>query len=383
MKSIVDAMVRRGHEVTVICEFPNHPIGILDRKDRWRFFRSEKYESYRIIRAFVLTFATKNNIKRMLFYLSFSLSSFLAAICLRRHDVVFSSSPPIFHVFAAMVAAKVKRSKFVLDIRDIWPDTALVFEAVKSNSLLKWGGFLEKRLYGNAILIFTISKGLKSIIEKRGGSGKTFIAYNGSEDDMLAWNGNIGSFRDSQGWTGKVVVCYAGLIGLGQNLSSIVPEIAQIENEKILFVFIGDGPGKTALCKAVTERKLKNVEIKNLMPRSEVIPHVYSSDIMMVILRESLFFKSAIPSKFFDYMAAGKPIITNVDGELRDILEENKTGLYFSLKKKGEFAGVIKLLVDNPDLRFTMGINGKKLIERNYHRSKIAHKLAERIEEII
>jgi len=383
LKSFVDAMIKRGHEVTVICEFPNHPTGVLAPEDRWRFFRIERQGTLRIIRSFVMTFKRKNNIKRMLFYLSFSFSSSLVAIFLKKHDVVMASSPPIFHVFAAMIVAKVKGSKFVLDIRDIWPDTALEFEAIKSNSLLTWGGYLERKLYKNARLIFAVSKGITSIIEKRGGNGKTFVAYNGSENDMLLWDGNIKAFRESQGWTNKIIVCYAGLIGLGQNLTSIIPEIERIENEDIKFVFIGDGPGKEALCKDVKERNLKNVEIRKLMPRSEVVPHIYSSDIMMVVLRESSFFKSAIPSKFFDYMAAGKPVITNVDGELRDILKENNAGLYFSLREKGAFGEVIKILKDNSDLRIKMGENGKKLIERNFLRSKLAGELVEKIEESV
>ena len=383
LRSFVDAMVRRGHKVTVICEFPNHPTGILHRGDRWKLFRSEKHDSYRIIRTFVLTFARKNNIKRMLFYLSFSLSSFLAAVCLRKHDIVFSSSPPIFHVFAAMIAARLKGSQFVLDIRDIWPDTALEVEAIRSGRLLKWGGFLERSLYKNARTIFTVSKGLKNTVESRGGAGKTSTIYNGSEKDILEWRGDIDGLRKSQGWTGNIVVCYAGLMGLGQNLTDILPEIGRIEDNNVKFVFIGDGPGKISLRKEAAGKNLKNVEIRDLMPRLDVIPFIHSSDIMMVILRESEFFRSAIPSKFFDYMAAGKPIVTNVDGELREILEENNAGLYFSLKKKGSFARTIDKLKSNPQLRSLMGANGKRIVEEKFLRSKLGDNQVEIMERSV
>ena len=383
LRSIVDAMVRRGHEVTVICEFPNHPTGILDRKYRRRLFKSEKNDSYRIIRTFVLTFARKNNIKRMLFYLSFSLSSFLAAVCLRKHDIVFSSSPPIFHVFAAMIVAKLKGSRFVLDIRDIWPDTALVIKAVKSKRLLKCGGYLEKMLYKNAGTILTISKGLKDTVESRGGTGKTSVIYNGSEKDILDWRGDIEAFRKSQGWTGSIVVCYAGLIGLGQNLVDILPEIDRIEDNNIKFIFIGDGPGKMDLRKDAAKKNLKNLEIMDLMPRPKVIPYIHSSDIMMVILRESEFFKSAIPSKVFDYMAAGKPVVTNVDGELREILTANNAGLYFSLKDIGSFSRVITKLKNDPQLRSEMGANGKRMVREKFLRSKLTDRLVEIMENSV
>ncbi|UCE64977.1 MAG: glycosyltransferase family 4 protein [Candidatus Zixiibacteriota bacterium] len=383
LRSIVDAMVRRGHEVTVICEFPNHPTGILDRKDRWRLFRSEKNDSYRIIRTFVLTFARKNNIRRMLFYLSFSLSSFLAAVFLRKHDIVFSSSPPIFHVFAAMIAAMLKGSRFVLDIRDIWPEVALGIKAVSNSRLLKWGGYLERKLYKNAKLISATSMGQKKTIEERGGAGKTIVSYNGSDEDVLNWRGEVTDLRRSLGWENKIVVCYAGLIGLAQNLTSLLPEITQIDEDDIKFVFIGNGPGEDALKHAVDEIELKNAEFLHMMPRSDVIPFIYASDIMMVILHESEFFKITIPSKVFDYMAAGKPVVSNVDGELREIITSNNAGLYFSLRDKGSLGRVIKKLKNDAQLRSEMGDNGRRMVREKFLRSKLTDKLVEIMENSV
>ncbi len=383
LKSFVDAMIKRGHEVTVICEFPNHPTGVLAPKDRWRLFRVEDHGTHKIVRTFVLTFNQKNNIKRMLFYLSFSASSFIAALFIKRHDMVFASSPPIFHVFTAMIVAVLKKSKFILDIRDIWPDSALVLKAVTNKKLLGWGEFLERKLYNNATIIFTVSRGIKKTIEQRGGAGKTIVAYNGTEEDMLNWQGDIAQFRKLYGWENKIVVCYAGLMGLGQNLTDIVSEIAQVRESRIEFVFIGGGPGKDVFQNHVKEMKLNNIIFKELMSRSEVIPFIYASDIMIVILRELALFKSAIPSKLFDYMAAGKPIITNVDGELREIVIDNNAGLYFSLNEKGSFSDAVQKLKDNPELRNTMGSNGKRLVSEKFMRSKLTGRAIEYIENSV
>jgi glycosyltransferase involved in cell wall biosynthesis len=383
LQSFVEALQRRGHEVDVICEFPNHPTGDLAPGDRRRLFRVERHDSGRIIRTFVLAFRRKNNFNRMLFYLSFAISSFLAALFLKKHDVVFASSPPIFYTFAAMMAARLKGSKFVLDIRDIWPDGALEVEAVTSGRLLKWGGYLEKKIYKNAALIFAVSKGVKNTIESRGGTGKTHIVYNGSQEDILNWRGDIESFRKSRGWEDKFIVCYAGLMGLSQNLVEMIPEIREFNNPDINFVFIGDGPGKSLLEKKADSENLNNVKFIDLMPRAEVIPYIYSSDAMMVILRETVFFKSAIPSKLFDYMAAGKPVITNVDGELREILTENKAGLFFSLKEGGSFATAVRTLKENPELSREMGKNGKKAVREDFLRSRLAAEMIKRIEVLV
>ncbi len=368
LEAFVQAMINRGHEVTVICEFPNHPTGRLSPDDRWRLFRVENEDTHKIIRTFVLTFTKKNNIKRMLFYLSFALSSFLVGMFLKRRDIVFASSPPIFHVYAAMLVAIMKRSKFVLDVRDIWPDAAQEFKAVSDNRLLRLGGYIERKLYRKAHLIFTVSRGLRTKISKRGGHAKVKVIYNGSNLDMLQWKGNIESIRNSFGWSEKLIVCYAGLIGLGQDLISLLPEIAELPSGKIHFVFIGDGPGKEPFDREAKRLRIQNISIMDLLPRNQVIPYTHAVDIMMVVLRESKFFRSAIPSKFFDCLAAGKPVVTNVDGELRELMEDSNSGLYFTLNEKGSFAGAIELLAGNPQLRDTMGKNGKELVADQFIR---------------
>lgn len=382
LQAFVNAMLERGHEVTVICEFPNYPSGRLAPEDRWRLFRIEKQGSLKIIRTFVLTFARKNNIKRMLFYLSFALSSFVAALFLRRRDVILASSPPTFHVYTAMIVAKMRKSRFIVDIRDLLADAARETEAVSSKQLIRLGESLERKLYSVSHLILTISEGMRQKIEARGGAGKCRVIYNGSSDDILNWNGDVGHFRRSLGWHDKVVFAYAGIMGLPQNLTGLLGEIKKICDERILFVFIGGGAGKATMQKEAGILNINNVSFFEHMPRSEVIPYVCSADVMMVVLRELELFKSAIPSKFFDYMAAGKPVISNVDGELRNIMERSKTGLYFSLKREGSFAEAIRKLAQNPEMRLTMGSNGKKLVERSFLRKNLCVQAVQEIESL-
>ncbi|MCP4580340.1 MAG: glycosyltransferase family 4 protein [candidate division Zixibacteria bacterium] len=381
--AFVDAMHKRGHQVTVICEFPNYPDGKLQPGDKWRLFRVENKGNHRIIRTFVLTFAKKNNIKRMIFYLSFAFSSFITALFLKRHDIIFTSSPPIFHAFTAMLAAKIKKSNYVLDIRDVWPESALEVEAVSNPRLLRWGGYVEQKIYHSAVLIITTTKGFKNHIESLGGDGKTAICYNGSIEEILNWTGDVTSLRKSKGWSKKILVTYAGLIGLGQNLIDVLPEVKNITNDELLFVFIGDGPQKNEFLEKIEELKLSNVLVFNMMPLQDVISFLYSSDILLITLRESEYFKTVIPSKFFDSMAAGKPIVSNVNGELREIMEEYNTGIYFSFADKGSFGKAITALYNDQARRNQMGNNGKKVVESKYLRSKLAAEAIKRVEKSV
>jgi glycosyltransferase involved in cell wall biosynthesis len=115
-------------------------------------------------------------------------------------------------------------------------------------------------------------------------------------------------------------------------------------------------------------------------PRSKVVEYTHAADIMLVILRESDFFMSAIPSKFFDGMAAGKPVVSNVDGELREIMERNNAGLYFSLREKGSFRKAIQSLGADSGLRQRMGENGRSLTRERFLRSEISREAIKEVE---
>ena len=383
LESFARGMADRGHDVTVICEFPNHPAGKLRPKDKWRLFRWEKHDNYKILRTAVLAFEKKNNIKRMLFYLSFAFTSFIGGLLVRRADVVFTSSPPIFHAYTAMLAARIRGSHFVLDIRDLWPDSALEIEAVSNKFFLKLGSFIEKQIYNHASLIFAVSKGIKEKIEQRGGQDKTHVAYNGSFEKILNWSGENAQVRSQPGWSDKTVVLYAGLMGLGQGLTNLIPEIQSMPNSNLSFIFIGEGVEKNLLDDKIKELKIENMRLVDSMPLDDVIPYMYAADFLFVILRDKELFKSAIPSKFFDCMAVGKPILSNVDGELREIMEKNSTGLYFSLKEPGSLKKAIETLINSPDKRIEMGENGKKLVASRFLRSKITAEAVKLIEDQI
>ena len=382
MQAFVDAMVRRGHDVTVICEFPNYPSGILRKQDKWKLFSVEDKGSYRIIRTFVLTFARKNNIKRLLYYMSFALSSAIASLLVERPDVIFSSSPPIFHVIGAMFAAWLQRSKLVLDIRDLWPDAVVEIDAMSKGRFIRWASWMENKLYRDSSMIFATNQGAKNKIEQRGGQGKTQVIYNGSYESILNWTGDVDSVRKKNNWENKVVILYAGIIGLAQDINSLLPLMKRFD-DKVIFQIIGNGPQKADIVNSIQKLSLKNIEVKDTVPLAELIPHLYSADLLLVVLKESNLFETTIPSKFFDYMATGKPIITNVGGEVRQIMEEYNTGIYFSVSKENSFEQAVNTLVNNPDLRQKMGENGKNLVRNRYLRSNLSDLAVKEIEKFL
>lgn len=380
MPSFARALARKGHYVTIICEFPNHPTGVLAKGDKWRLFKKEESDRLKIIRTFVIPFKNKSFIKRLIFYSSFAVSSFIAGMLVKRHDIILSVTPPNFSVYSAMLLSLLKRSGFALDVHDMLTEEARELGFVKNRYLLKITGFMDKLTYKRASLIFTVSDGLKEIICEKFGPGNTHVIYNGSDEEMTNWQGDIQTIRSSMGWDDKIIVAYTGNIGLAQDIARIIAEISYVADDRLHFVFIGDGPCRKEVVETSRRMKINNITFIGQLSRSEVIPLTHASDIVLITLKEIDFFKTAIPTKFFDGMAAGKPVVTNVDGEVRMIIDKYKSGLYFTTSDKGSFARVIGKLAQDANLRKTMGENGKTAIKERFLRKDLSRKVVDLLE---
>lgn len=382
MVSFIDAMKRKGYQINIICGFPNYPGGVLSNKDKGKLYRIEHIQDVTIIRTYVFCSPHYGALNRIINQISFAISSFIAGLILPKHDVVVSSVPPLFHAFGAMIISKIKRSKFVLDIRDLWCDSAKALNALKDPRMLKILYSIESKLIKHSDFIFTVSKGMEKTIKDRGGAGRINIIYNGASDDILLWKNEANSIRQKYGWESKFIICYAGIIGIGQKLNNLIELIPDLELKNTIFLIIGEGMEKDPLKSKVQLMGLNNVIVMDKMYRSEVIPYIYASDLMMVLLDEIDLFRCTIPSKVFDYMAAGKPVITNVNGELKEIIEHNNTGIYFTFKDKNMLFKSLNKLYSDKQLREQMGNNGKLLVFKQFRRAELADKAIELIETL-
>ena len=382
LKSLVDALVNRGHDVTVICEFSNHPNGVLAKEDKWKVYMVEDKGNHRIIRTFVIPFKKKNIITRLIFYSSFAISSFIAGLIVKKHDIVLSSSPPPFHVYLALLLSKIKRSKFVYDVRDLLTRAAQEMNVVNNGMILNLTKKIDACLYKNANILITVTQGFKKVISNEVNREKIFVIQNGSDIDMMNWDGNVENIRNKMGWENKIVVTFAGNIGVPQAIPKLIKEISTIEDDRLQFVLIGDGPLKDYVTRIANNSNLSNILLLGQIPRSEVIPLTHASDIMLISLEELEVFKITIPSKFYDSMAAGKPVLSNVDGELKNIMEKHKTGLHFSFNNSGSFKKSLMKLVDDERLRIEYGANGKSIVKERFLRNKLGDKFVDIIEKV-
>ena len=155
-------LAQKGHKVTVIAEFPNHPKGIIPEEYKGKWFERDFMEGFEVIRVWVKASPVKNFKSRMLFYTSYMLSSILAASFLAKgkYDVVFATSPPLFVGFSGYIVGVIKRCLFVLDIRDLWPALAVAVGELSNSKVIRLAEILEKFLYQKANIITTVTKSI-------------------------------------------------------------------------------------------------------------------------------------------------------------------------------------------------------------------------------
>jgi glycosyltransferase involved in cell wall biosynthesis len=379
--SFARGFARKGHDITVLCEFPCYPSGNLPPEYRFKIYKRDKYENFNIVRAFVIPTTRFGIISRLLNYASFLVSSFIIGLFLKRPDVIIASSPPPTVGLSAAALSFLKMVPLVGDIRDLWPEYAIAIGELKSKLGIISGRVTERIFYNRCFAFITISQGLKDYLEKKTTNKKVLIVMNGSSIPEMQ---EYSSLRAECFQKPAIHVCYAGVVGLLQPIQDIV-DAAQITmgDESISYSVIGDGVKREGLENQLLSKNLSNIDFTGALPFNKTLDRLLQSDVAVVPLLDIEHFKSALPSKFFDYMALGLPIILGVDGEARKILEEFKTGIYYRPGCPEDLVAKIRWLQTNPDQARAMGDSGRKLVVDLFSRSVLAERMERIVSELI
>jgi glycosyltransferase involved in cell wall biosynthesis len=379
--SFARGLAARGHHVTVLCEFPCYPSGILPRQYRFKLFKREQFENFKIVRSFIIPTTRFGIISRLLNYASYLISSFLVGLFLTRPQVIIASSPPPTVGLSAAAISFLKMVPLIGDIRDLWPEYAIAIGELKSPIGILSGRITERVFYRRCFAFITISEGLKEYLHNKTKIKKIFIVMNGSSiPDMPSFASRQADCFSRPG----VSVCYAGVVGLLQPIQDIIDAAQMTGNDpSIEYTIIGDGVKRESLENQLLSKNLTNITFTGALPLTETLDLLLRSDVAVVPLLNIEHFKSALPSKFFDYMALGLPIILGVDGEARKILEAYSTGVYYEPGNPEDLIAKIRWLQANPDRARAMGAAGRKLVYDRFSRSELADKMEQIVTELI
>lgn len=299
-----------------------------------------------------------------------------------RFDVVWASSPPLFTGIAGYLIAKIKRAKFCLDIRDIWPESAVVAGQISENGILfKGAKIVEKALYLLADKITCVANPMADYISGMAQGRRPVVIYNSIPENMLGSEPEVVTRPPS-----SINILYIGNMGYCQNLSLVI-ESAKILQSKsvtnIRFTLVGNGIERPMLEKLVKEYALENVEIMGIVAKSEAINLIKTSEALMLHLKDDGTMDKTIPSKVFDYMAGGKPVLYGLKGEAAEILGENGGNLYFDPADPEQLANQATKLKENYLEYSQKAMQNRAMVKERFLRERMADKLLKTFRDLL
>jgi len=366
------AFVQNGHRVTVITS----PVSYLTGKStggkvKWKT-RETPLPGLEILRVYTYAALHRSFFHRLLGFISFMFSSFFVGLGIKNVNVVWGTSPPIFQGWTAWLLARLKRVRFVFEVRDLWPAFAIAMQVLRNPVIISASNWLERFLYKHADQLVVNSPGFIAHVTARGGRN-VLLVPNGVDPAMFDPHDDGSSFRKNHDLTGKFVVLYAGAHGVSNDLE-VVLSAARLTTSKpeIIYTMVGDGKEKQNLMRLADQWGLKNVRFLPSVAKEDMKLVLAAADACIAILKPVELYKTTYPNKVFDYMAAARPVLCAIDGVIRDVIETAHAGLFVSPGDPAALAeSVLTLFNDRPAAR-TMGKNGYEYVVKHFDRLTIA-----------
>ena len=363
-----------GHEVSVLTCVPNHPAGKVYPGYRNRLWQAEMIGGVRVQRMWTLIAANRGVVWRSANYFSYMVMAVISAPFLSRTDVVISTSPQFFCGLAGYFVSRLKRAPWILEIRDLWPESIVTVGAMKPSRATRFLEWLEGFAYRKADRIVSVTDSfVERIAEKCGDPGKIVVVKNGVDLDFYRPTQDDVGLARQFGIDGQFVAAYVGTHGMAHGLGTILRAAERLQHRKdIVFVMVGDGAERERLLLEKEQLGLDNVLILGQLPKDQM-PRVWSmTDVSLVLLRNQPLFESVLPSKVFEAMGAAKPIILGVRGESQRLVEASEGGLCIEPENAEQLAAAVTALADDRSRRLAMGLAGRHYVEQHFDRRKLA-----------
>lgn len=362
-------LAAHGHRVTIITSPVSYLSGESSLTGHFLWKKEQWAENIEIRYCWTSSGMHKGFVPRLLAFFSFMFSSFFCALNVKGVDLVWGTSPNLFQGWTAWLSARMKRKKFLLEIRDLWPEFAIAMGALRNPLLIRMSQWLEKFLYVHADRIIVNSPGFIPYI--RDICGKTpDLVPNGADAEMF--EGSDGrDFREQHQLGDDFVVMYSGAHGPANDLETVLNAADLLrEHNDIRFVFVGSGKDKPRLEALTKEKKLENVLFIPPVPKDHIAAVMRAESAGLAVLKNLDMFKTTYPNKVFDIMACGDPVICQIDGVIREVVEENQAGLFVEPGNAQALADAVLKLAGDPDGCRKMGENGHKAIKEKFSRDQ-------------
>jgi colanic acid biosynthesis glycosyl transferase WcaI len=364
VQAFAEGLAARDHRVSVICEVPSHPRGVIAEGYR---SRGETRQLNGVDVRYVWTRARpeKTTANRLLFYGTFAASAVAAGIRAERPDVVLVSSPPLPAASAARLIARRHRVPWVFDVRDLWPEAAVVLGELRGAAPIRAAERLERSLYRGARRIVTVTEPFRRHIAAHlDDPGKLEVIPNGTTSLWL----EAGRREPDRAGAGlpkdEFVWAYGGNLGIAQGLESAI-EAASLLGEGYRLLVIGEGPRRDVLRALAEDRPNAGVEFRPLMEPADAAATLRACDALLVPLAARPELAKFVPSKLFDSCALARPVILAAEGEPRRLAGESDAALEVPPEDPEALAAAVRRLREDPELARGLSDRGREFAEAN------------------
>jgi glycosyltransferase involved in cell wall biosynthesis len=339
-------------------------------------FCREKTSGVNVVRTWLLPYPNRKPYERMLNYSSFCASAAVAGSFLERPDAVIATSPQLLVGLSGWWVARLKRAPFILEIRDLWPESLAAVGAGDSNSALhrvvgRIAGFLYRR--ADHIVVVTPAFREHLVRKWQVPEEKISVVQNGVETALFSPRDGQEVRRIIQA-EGKFVVSYIGTLGMAHGLETLIEAAEKLQqtSPNVLFLLLGEGADRERILTLAASKGLTNLRFVPQQAREKIPDYIAASDVCLVLLKKSAVFETVIPTKMLEFMSCGRPAILGVNGQARQLLEQARGGIYVEPENPLALIEAIQKCQREDFLRSSMGRNGREYIVRNLSRESTA-----------
>lgn len=366
--------VSNGVDVTVITCAPNFPQGKVYEGYKNKLFSTEEVDGIKVVRVWSYITSNEGFLKRTLDYISFAKTSFFAGLFIKT-DIIVATSPQFFVALSGRWLSFFKRKPWVMEVRDLWPESIKTVGAMKEGFLFRYLEKLELSLYRSARKVITVTDSFKLNLVERGiDKSKISVVKNGANLELYDSSKRDDLLKKELNLKDKFVLGYIGTHGLAHKLDFIINCAQDVDDEQVHFLFVGSGATKKSIEQQAEKQKLQNVSFIDPIEKKDVWRYISILDAMIVPLKRSELFKTVIPSKIFETSAMEVPILLGVDGEARSIIDHYHAGLFFEPENKESFLNALNQI--KSDKKFMIDLKaGCKRLAKDFDRKKLAAKM--------
>ncbi|MBQ2368252.1 MAG: glycosyltransferase family 4 protein [Bacteroidaceae bacterium] len=366
--------VKAGHDVTVITCFPNYPQGKVYPGYTNSLCKTEYMDGIKVVRVWSYMTANKGFIKRIIDFISFSVTSFFAGL-FRECDIIVATSPQFFTALSGRTLGFFKRKPWIMEVRDLWPDSIKAVGAMKESVVLKYFSKEEKWCYSSAKKIVVVTNSFKREIAKKGiPEDKIFVIKNGANTELFKPREKSQELLRKLGLEGKRVLGYVGTLGMAHKIDFLIDCVKGLDDYALMI--LGNGAEKENIQQKIESEGIKNVVLLDSVSKNEVAEYIALQDAALVNLRKSSLFTTVIPSKIFETASMRIPIMLGVDGEAREMVEEFGAGLFYEPENREDFLEKLNTLFSSPEVYKNCCDGGEKLAAA-YDRKRLAAEMLE------